>query len=86
METIKKNEKFCEVCGELAKILCLNCSSYFCDSCSNFVHEKKKNIQHKKEEIDHFISIDTKCNYHPNIPINLFCLDDKGIIIVFIIF
>jgi len=78
MEQKKKNEKTCEICGELAKILCISCNSYFCDSCSKFVHEKAKNIQHKKEEIDPYIPIDTKCPEHPNIPINLFCVDDKG--------
>ena len=70
--------KQCELCGDNAKNLCLKCNSYFCDSCYNFVHEKKKNSQHKKETIDYFVPIDTKCPEHPNIPINLFCIDEKG--------
>jgi len=78
MEQNKKNEKTCEICREPAKILCLNCNSYLCDSCSKFVHEKKNNIQHRKEEIDPYIPIDIKCPDHPNIPMNLFCVDDKG--------
>ena len=78
MEQKKKREKLCEICEELAKILCLNCNSYYCDTCSKFIHEKKKNSQHKKEEIDPYIPIDTKCQEHPDVPMNLFCLDDKG--------
>ena len=79
------NEKSCEICGENAKNLCLECTSYFCEICYKFVHEKKKNIQHKKEEIDHFNPIDIKCPEHPKVPMNLFCKDDQGKINIFII-
>ena len=78
MEPTIKTEKQCELCGETAKNLCLNCNSYYCDSCYKFVHEKKKNLEHKKEAIDPFVPIDTKCSSHPNIPLNLFCIDEKG--------
>ena len=78
MEIKKYKEKTCELCGELAKSLCLKCNSYFCDSCYKFVHEKKKNNNHQKEDIDPFVPFDTKCPEHPNVPVNLFCIDDKG--------
>ena len=45
---------------------------------------KKENINHKKEVIDPFIPFDTKCPEHPKVPINLFCEDDQGKIIIFI--
>ena len=76
-------EKLCEICGETAKNLCLSCSNYYCELCYKFVHEKKKNINHKKEVIDPFIPFDTKCPEHPKVPINLFCEDDQGMIIIF---
>ena len=75
---MESNQKQCELCGEIPKNLCFECNMYFCDSCYKFVHEKKKNIQHKKEAIDPFIPIDTKCPKHPNVPLNLFCIDEKG--------
>ena len=53
-------------------------NSYFCDSCYKFVHEKKKNNNHQKVDIDPFVPFDTKCPEHPNVPVNLFCIDDKG--------
>ena len=78
MEIKKYNEKTCDLCGELAKSLCLKCICYFCDSCYKFVHDKKKNNNHQKENIDPFIPFDIKCPDHPNIPLNLFCIDDKS--------
>ena len=36
----------------------------------------------KEEEIDPFISIDIKCQEHPKIPMNLFCLKEKSIIYI----
>ena len=78
MKDFSTNQKLCELCSELAKNLCLKCNSYFCDSCFKFVHDKKNNITHKKENIDPFAPIDTKCPFHSNIPINLFCVDEKG--------
>ena len=83
MEIKKYNEKTCDLCGELAKSLCLKCNSYFCDSCYKFVHEKKKNNNHQKEDIDPFVPFDTKCPEHPNVPVNLFCIDDKGKLFIY---
>ena len=86
MEKLKYKEKLCEICDEVAKSLCLKCNSYFCDSCYKFVHGKEKNKNHKKEDIDPFIPLNTKCPEHPNIPLNLFCVDDKGKKIIIINF
>ena len=74
MNSIKK----CEICKINAICLCLKCNSYYCESCFKFVHDKQSNNNHNKEVIDAFIPIDTKCPDHPNIPINLFCVDEKG--------
>ena len=80
--------KLCEICETNATVLCLNCSCYYCESCFKFVHEKKAKSNHKKESIDPFVPIDTKCPDHPNIPMNLFCIDEKGkyIKIIYIIY
>ena len=41
----------------------------------------------KKEKIDYFLPMDMKCPEHNLNPINLFCVDEKGnIIILFLIF
>ena len=78
MEKISTNIKECEVCRRQATNICYECFIYFCDSCYKIAHENLKNNNHKKEKIDYFIPIDTKCQVHPKIPINLFCLDEKG--------
>ena len=78
MEASKSNDKFCEVCGALAEGICFKCSQYLCDSCFKLVHNRKENSQHKKEKIDYFVPIETKCPSHPNHPMVLFCLDEKG--------
>ena len=79
MEVIKKNYKLCEICDNEATSLCLKCVSYFCDKCFKYVHENNKTKNnHKKEKIDYFVPIDTKCPDHPQVPINLFCIDEKG--------
>ena len=76
---VQKNIKICEICkDEEAAILCYDCHSYFCDSCFKCVHDRKKNKNHKKEKIDLFIPIDIKCPDHERVPINLFCVDEKG--------
>ncbi len=78
MEAKETNLKYCEICKSEAKSLCLECISYFCDNCYKFIHDKKENSNHKKEKIDYYAPIDTKCPDHPKVPINLFCLDEKG--------
>ena len=74
MELIKK----CDICQEQANSLCLKCNFYFCDSCFKFVHDKPVNKDHKKEKIDPFVPLDTKCKIHPQYPLKLFCVDEKG--------
>ena len=67
----------CEVCEEIAENLCLNCNKYYCKSCFKYIHEKKKNKNHKKENIDLDIPIATKCPIHTDVPMNLFCINEK---------
>ena len=82
MEVNQKNFKLCEICkDEEASALCLDCYFYFCDSCYKCVHDKKKNSNHRKEKIDLFVPINTSCPDHERIPMNLFCIDEKGNII-----
>ena len=38
----------------------------------------KINSNHKKEKIDYYVPIETRCHEHPNVALNLFCLDEKG--------
>ena len=72
------NYKLCEICKSEANSLCLECISYFCEECYKYIHGKKENSKHKKEKIDYFVPIETKCKDHQKVPINLFCVDDKG--------
>ena len=77
MEKKIKLIKECETCGVNATCLCFICNEYYCDSCFKMNHDKKKSI-HKKEKIDIYVPIDLKCQEHQNVPLNLFCLDEKG--------
>ena len=70
--------KHCELCGIDATNLCFECLEYFCESCFNYLHEKKLKSNHTKENIELYVPIDLKCPEHPKIPINLFCLNEKG--------
>ena len=78
MEEVSKNFKLCEFCKNQANSICYECFMYFCDSCYKIAHEKIDDNKHKKEKIDYFNPIETKCQKHPKVPINLFCLDEKG--------
>ena len=79
MEVNQKNFKQCEICKiKEAKTLCLDCYFYFCETCFKFVHDIKQNSNHKNEKIDLFLPIDTTCPDHERVPMNLFCIDDKG--------
>ena len=73
-----ENIKVCEVCESNATCLCFQCNNYFCESCYKIIHDKKKSNNHKKENIDPFIPIELKCPIHPQNPMNLFCVNDKG--------
>ena len=79
MEMNQKNFKQCDMCKiREAKSLCPQCFCYYCDNCFKCVHDRKNNSEHKKEKIDYFVPIDTHCLEHNSVPINLFCLDEKG--------
>ena len=79
MEVKQKNFKQCDICKvEEATSLCSQCFSYYCDGCFKQVHQKKENSEHKTEKVDVFVPIDTRCPEHDNVPINLFCIDEKG--------
>ena len=77
MEKKIKLIKECEICGANATCLCYRCKEYFCDSCFKMNHDKLKS-NHKKEKIDIYIPIELKCQEHPDVPLNLFCIDEKG--------
>ena len=86
MEKNQKNYKKCDICKvNEATILCPPCFSYYCDKCHKCVHEIKENKDHKKEPIDYNVPIDTRCPEHSGNNINLFCLDEKGKIYLYII-
>ena len=89
MEEKHKIFKYCDICKSEATFLCSSCLNgiglYYCDSCYKMIHDKKENTNHKKEKIDYYLPIDLRCNEHQNVPLNLFCLDEKGNIILFII-
>ena len=79
MEKKVKLIKECEICESNANCLCFICNEYFCDSCFKMIHDKKKSkSNHKKEKIDIYIPIELKCQEHPDVHLNLFCIDEKG--------
>ena len=78
MEKNKNGIKECELCGSNANSLCFKCLSYYCDSCYKYAHDKPKKSNHQKKAIDPYVPIDLKCQEHPEIPLTLFCLDEKG--------
>ena len=79
MEDKKKNFKQCDICDLEATLLCLEClNNYYCESCYKFIHDKKAKGNHKKEKIDYYLPIEARCPEHTNIPLNLFCIDEKG--------
>ena len=79
MEERQKNFKYCDICKSKATLLCLECvCNYYCDSCYKMIHSIKENSNHKKEKIDYYVPIDTRCPEHPDVALNLFCLEEKG--------
>ena len=78
MENKSKLFKVCEICNSNATCLCYKCNSYFCGRCYKVIHDIKNNPEHKKESIDPFVPIDIKCPDHPQYPMYLFCIDEKG--------
>ena len=78
MDKKQKLIKECCICELDAVSLCFECKNYFCEKCYKYVHDKKKNSSHKKEDIDLYVPIDVKCSEHPDHPIFLFCVNEKG--------
>ena len=78
--------KECDTCGKNSTSLCFKCLEYFCDECYKYVHDKQINSNHKKEEIDIYVPIDLKCQDHPEVPLNLFCLDEKELCCAYCLF
>ena len=78
MENKQKDIKVCDFCGSKATCLCFQCLIYFCDNCYKYIHNMEINANHKKEAIDAYVPIDIKCPNHPKIPLNLFCLEERG--------
>ena len=72
----------CEICNTDATCLCFMCKNYFCERCYKLIHDIKNDPKHKKEKIDPYVPIDIKCPQHPDVPMNLFCVDEKGNIII----
>ena len=70
--------KKCDFCDSYAKCLCYDCLNYFCGSCFKLIHDKEKCSKHKKDKIDPYIPINLKCSIHSKIPLNLFCIEEKG--------
>ena len=70
--------KECEFCGLNATCLCFKCKFYFCDSCFKMIHDKKMKTNHKKEKVDVYVPFGLKCQEHPDIPLNLFCVEEKS--------
>ena len=86
MEEKENILKYCDICKSQGTFLCSSCLNgiglYYCDSCYKYIHDKKENTNHKKEKIDYYLPIDLRCNKHQNVPLNLFCLDENGNIIL----
>ena len=74
----EKQFKLCDYCNNNANVLCYKYKLYFCENCYKIIHELKKNPEHQKEKIDPYIEIDLKCPEHPDYPLDLFCIDEKG--------
>ena len=73
-----KQGKKCNVCKTKATCLCFKCLSYYCENCYKLAHDNDENKNHTKEKIDYFVPIDLKCPEHNLVPMNLFCIDEKG--------
>ena len=66
--------KTCEVCGDPATVLCLECGKYLCGECDAVVHKEEQNKSHKRESF----TVDTKCPEHTAHSLEYFCEDDYG--------
>ena len=80
MNEKKSNIKKCDYCKKEPTSLCYKCMFYFCDSCFKTAHNKEETQSHIKEKIDYYyVPIDLRSPEHNLNPMNLFCVDEKGI-------
>ena len=77
-----KKLKKCEFCKKDATCLCFQCFSYFCESCFKLGHSNEEFQTHKKDKYDYFVPIDLKCPEHKLYPMGLFCVNEKGKILI----
>ena len=75
---LSNNIKLCDYCKSNATCLCKECNFYFCDNCFKVIHDLKKECKHQKEKIDPFVPLELKCPIHPDHPMILFCITEKG--------
>ena len=75
---IKPIIKKCDICQKDSTSICFQCMHYFCDSCFKLSHNEETKKIHKKEKIDYYVPIETRCPEHPNVALNLFCINEKG--------
>ncbi len=78
MEKKSKLIKECDSCESNASCLCFKCKCYYCDSCFKKAHVKSTKSNHKMEKLDIYVPIDLYCQAHPDFPLNLFCVEEKG--------
>ena len=71
--------KKCDIGKEDATCSCFNCMFSFCDSCFKTAHHKEETQSHIKDWIHYYVHIDLRCPEHNLSPMNLFCVDEKGI-------
>ena len=76
--------KKCDVCKADSTALCIKCMLYFCESCFKLAHKCEETKSHIKEKLDYFCPIDIKCPFHKTHPLDLFCVDEKGKLIIII--
>ena len=71
------SKKECDFCSKEANSLCFECILYFCDEHFKMSHSSEKNKNHKQELIDLYLPLNLKCQNHPKIPFNYFCIEKK---------
>ena len=79
---VKSVFKKCDFCKAKPTCLCFKCMFYFCDSCFQTAHKNDETKSHTKEKIDYFCPIDIRCPIHKLYPNELFCIEEKGKLII----
>ena len=70
--------KKCYTFREDPTSICFQCMFYFCDYCFKNRHSKEDTKNNKKEKIDYYLTFEVRCHKHELIPMNLFCVNEKG--------